>query len=186
MSNQVQNHVDAEVFTEYSFGFLILFVRLAGRTVLFGSGSLAWDDLCTLIAMFFWTAELVILFYMGAHGNSIGLTEEDSLLLDEATKNDYRMGDKLNFASWYAYIVLIWSMKGIIIFNYHRLTRRLWQNKLNRGIGWASLACFTFCVVFQFSNCTPIQRAWRVVPVAGDKCTFRSLNYIIFTPLSIL
>lgn len=58
---------------------------------------------------------------MSAYGNSIGLTEKESLLLDEATKNDYRIGDKLNFASWNAYIVLIWSMKGIIIFNYHRL-----------------------------------------------------------------
>lgn len=69
----------------------------------------------------FWTSELAILVMMGHYGNSIGLTEKESLLLDEATKHDYRIGDKLHFVSWIAYIVLMWSMKGIIIFNYDRL-----------------------------------------------------------------
>lgn len=149
MSNQVQGHVDAELYIEYCFGFLILFVRLAGRTVLYGFGGLAWDDLCTFVTMvrirrplsrlsrtsspdkvivsdgrvlqFFWTSELAILVNMDDYGNSIGLTEEELLLLDDVTKHDYRIGDKLHFASWMAYIVLIWSMKGIIIFNYDRL-----------------------------------------------------------------
>lgn len=51
MRNQVQNHADTEVYTEYGLGFLILLVRLAGRTTLYGFGGLAWDDLCTFAAM---------------------------------------------------------------------------------------------------------------------------------------
>ena len=51
MSNQVQDNVDTEVYIEYGIGFMILLVRLAGRTVVHGFGGLAWDDLCTFAAM---------------------------------------------------------------------------------------------------------------------------------------
>lgn len=51
MSTQFRNHVEPELYVEYGLGFLILLVRLAGRTVLHGFGGLAWDDLCTFVAM---------------------------------------------------------------------------------------------------------------------------------------
>ncbi|KAI5861005.1 hypothetical protein GGS23DRAFT_578304 [Durotheca rogersii] len=181
-----QEEVNIEGYAEYAAGMVIFVARIVSRLLLVGFQGMTWDDAFTVIAATFWTADLVILYYIGVHGSSVGQTFESADLLDDATVESFRIGDKLTFASWVCYICLIWSMKGIVLWYYDRMTLNLWQNILGYWIRWLTLATFLTAIIFQFSLCTPIERAWQVKPYPEDKCVFRKENYILYPILSIV
>ncbi|KAI0385210.1 hypothetical protein F5Y04DRAFT_247167 [Hypomontagnella monticulosa] len=181
-----QQDVDIEGYVEYALGMAIFLTRLFTRVMLVGFRGLHWDDLFTVIAIAFWTTDLVILHYIGVYGSSVGQTYESAQLLSDAKVESLRIGDKLTFASWNCYICLIWSMKAVVLFYYDRLTMNLWQGQLAKYIKWATLTTFIVAILFQYTLCTPIQLAWQVKPYPGDKCVFRGENYILYPILSIL
>ncbi|OTA98954.1 hypothetical protein M426DRAFT_68774 [Hypoxylon sp. CI-4A] len=181
-----QEATDIEGYTEYAFGMLIFLTRLFTRVMLVGVRGLYWDDLFTVVAIAFWTTDLVILKYIGVYGSSVGQTFESAAQLTDAQVESFRIGDKLTFASWNCYICLIWSMKGVVLFYYDRMTLNLWQNKLAKWVRFGSLGTFTIAFLFQYLLCTPIELAWQVKPYPGDKCVFRAQNYVVYPILSII
>ncbi|KAL7621691.1 hypothetical protein AAE478_009018 [Parahypoxylon ruwenzoriense] len=181
-----QEEVNIEGYVEYAAGMTIFLTRVLGRILLVGVGGLTWDDVFTVVAAAFWTTDLVILHYIGVYGSSVGQTTESALLLDDVTVESFRIGDKLTFASWCCYVCLIWSMKGIVLWYYDRMTLNLWQNVLSKWMRWFTLSTFIIAMLFQFTLCVPIQRAWQVKPYPSDKCVFRKENYIAYPILSIV
>ncbi|KAI1803886.1 hypothetical protein F4811DRAFT_562185 [Daldinia bambusicola] len=183
---RTQEDVNIEGFIEYALGMTFFLTRLLGRILLVGIRGFHWDDAFTVVAIAFWTADLVILNYIGIYGSSVGQTYESALALTDEQVESYRTGDKLTFASWICYICLIWTMKGVVLFYYDRLTMDLWQNKLAKWIRWGALITFVIAILFQLTLCTPIELAWQVKPYPGDKCVFRRENYILYPILSII
>ncbi|KAI1106031.1 hypothetical protein F4804DRAFT_81846 [Jackrogersella minutella] len=181
-----QEDVNIESYTEYSLGMTIFLTRLFTRIMLVGIRGLYWDDLFTCVAIAFWTADLVILKYIGVYGSSVGQTFETAAQLNAVQVESFRIGDKLTFASWNCYICLIWSMKAVVLFYYDRLTMNLWQNKLAKWVRIGTLITFSVAFIFQYTLCTPVELAWQVKPYPGDKCVFRRENYILFPILSIM
>ncbi|KAI0116639.1 hypothetical protein F4776DRAFT_282565 [Hypoxylon sp. NC0597] len=181
-----QEDVNIESYTEYALGMTIFLTRIFTRVMLVGFRGMYWDDLFTVIAIAFWTTDLVILQYIGVYGSSVGQTFESAELLTDAQVESFRIGDKLTFASWNCYICLIWSMKAVVLFYYDRMTMNLWQNKLAKWIRAGTLLTFTIAFLFQYCLCTPIERAWQVKPYPGDSCVFRRENYILYPILSII
>ncbi|KAI0119522.1 hypothetical protein F4814DRAFT_439070 [Daldinia grandis] len=181
-----QEEVNIEGYVEYALGMTLFIIRLLGRILLVGIRGLYWDDAFTVVAIAVWTADLVILHYIGIYGSSVGQTYESALALSNTQVESFRVGDKLTFASWVCYICLIWSMKGVVLFYYDRLTMNLWQNKLAKWIRWCTLITFIIAILFQFTLCTPIEFVWQVKPYPSDKCVFRKENYILYPILSII
>ncbi|KAI8966067.1 hypothetical protein F5Y11DRAFT_343759 [Daldinia sp. FL1419] len=181
-----QEEVNIEGYVEYALGMTFFLTRLLGRILLVGIGGLHWDDAFTVVAIAVWTTDLIILHEIGVYGSSVGQTYESALTLTDEQVESFRVGDKLTFASWMCYICLIWSMKGVVLFYYDRLTMNLWQNRLAKWIRWGTLVTFLIALLFQLTLCTPIELAWQVKPYPSDKCVFRKENYILYPILSII
>ncbi|OTA97601.1 hypothetical protein M434DRAFT_391785 [Hypoxylon sp. CO27-5] len=181
-----QEDVNIESYTEYALGMAIFLTRIFTRVMLVGIRGMYWDDLFTVIAIAFWTTDLVILQYIGVYGSSVGQTFESANQLTDSQVESFRIGDKLTFASWNCYICLIWSMKAVVLFYYDRMTMNLWQNQLAKWIRVGTLITFLIAMLFQYCLCTPIERAWQVKPYPGDSCVFRRENYILYPILSII
>ncbi|KAI1381443.1 hypothetical protein F4677DRAFT_460586 [Hypoxylon crocopeplum] len=175
--------VNIEWYTSYAIGMAIFITRIFGKILLVGIRGLSLDDAFTVT---FWTLDLILVWYIGIHGSSVGQDPVSAERLDEATVESFRIGDKLTFAGWICYICIIWSMKGIILCYYDQLTMNLWQNKLAKRIRWLALVTFVIALLFQFTLCVAVQEAWQVKPYPSDKCVFRKENYILYPTLSII
>ena len=100
-----------EAWTEYGIGMVILLTRLSARTWQLGS---KWqgDDYFSVLAVLFFTAELVMLELIGQNGAITGLTEEAALSLTPEQAKRVVVGSKCLLAGWILYTTLIWCRKS--------------------------------------------------------------------------
>ncbi|KAI8255383.1 hypothetical protein K4K58_012227 [Colletotrichum sp. SAR11_239] len=110
-----------EAWTEYAIGLLVLLVRIVYRSTIVGTN---WegDDYFALIAVFFWTGELVMLELIGQYGSITGMTDEIALTLSDKQIERIVVGSKCLLAGWILYVTLIWCLKACMLFLYRRLT----------------------------------------------------------------
>ncbi|KAI8198775.1 hypothetical protein K4K49_003888 [Colletotrichum sp. SAR 10_70] len=110
-----------EAWTEYAIGLLVLLVRIVYRSTIVGTN---WegDDFFALIAVFFWTGELVMLELIGQYGSITGMTDEIALTLSDKQIERIVVGSKCLLAGWILYVTLIWCLKACMLFLYRRLT----------------------------------------------------------------
>ncbi|RYP05601.1 hypothetical protein DL765_009802 [Monosporascus sp. GIB2] len=152
-----------EAWTEYAIGLVILFARIIFRAVTVGRN---WegDDYFSVVAVFFWTAELVMLELIAK-----ALTEEQ--------KREIIIGSKCLLAGWCLYVTLIWCLKACMLFLLNRLTLNLNQKRLVLITAWTCGAAYITTIIVILTRCTPIHRTWQILPLPGDACSKNIPNY---------
>ncbi|KAF6816449.1 hypothetical protein CMUS01_12266 [Colletotrichum musicola] len=166
-----------EAWTEYAIGLLVLLVRIVYRTTLVGTN---WegDDYFALIAVFFWTGELVMLELIGRYGSITGMNDELALTLSDAQIERIVIGSKCLLAGWILYVTLIWCLKACMLFLYRRLTLNLQQQKMVLITGCTCVALYVATIIVILTRCMPFHANWQVYPYPGDACALNIPNYI--------
>ncbi|KAK2024988.1 hypothetical protein LX32DRAFT_704337 [Colletotrichum zoysiae] len=162
-----------EAWTEYAIGLLVLLIRLVYRSTIVGSN---WegDDHFALIAVFFWTGELVMLELIGQYGSITGMTDEIALTLSDKQIERIVVGSKCLLAGWCLYVTLVWCLKACMLF--------LLNLRQKRMVIVAALTCVLFylvTIIVILTRCQPFHANWQVYPYPGDSCALNIPNYIV-------
>jgi len=99
-----------EAWTEYAVGMAILLMRIIARSSQIGFN---WDgdDYFAVLAIVFFTAELIMLEMIGRYGSITGLSDEKASMLSTDQKRLIVIGSKCLLAGWVVYTTLIWCRK---------------------------------------------------------------------------
>lgn len=176
----------AEAWTEYGIGVLILFLRYFARWKAVGFKGWQGDDYFALLVLVFWTLELCMLELIGQYGTNIGIYDEISATLTDEEIARFEFGSKCLLMGWNFYVSLIWALKGCVLCFYNRITLGLKQQKL---VKWTGLACvFGFAGVLGaiWGHCVPVHRNWQVRPYPGDGCTKAVANYVTLVVINVV
>lgn len=90
----------------------------------------------------------------------------------------FDFGSKEQLAAWYSYTALIWSMKGTMLFFFHRLTWvlllvcgsyvgtdrcriGLWQHKYIKSLGVVCAVSYLAVFLTLTFGCFPTRRNWQ-------------------------
>ncbi|KAK7407881.1 hypothetical protein QQX98_009940 [Neonectria punicea] len=174
-----------EAWTEYGIGSLILLLRYFARWKTVGFKNWQGDDLFAILALVFWTAELVMLELIGQNGTNIGITNEIGATLTDAEIARMEFGSKCLLAGWNFYVTLIWCLKGTMLCFYNRMTLGLKQQKIVKGTIYATIVAYVAVIAVIWGHCSPVHKNWQVVPFPGDQCTLAVANYITLVVLNI-
>ncbi|KAK1977642.1 hypothetical protein LZ30DRAFT_664662 [Colletotrichum cereale] len=166
-----------EAWTEYAVGLLVLLIRLVYRSTIVGT---RWegDDYFALIAVFFWTGELVMLELIGQYGSITGMTDEVALTLSDKEIERIVIGSKCLLAGWCLYVTLIWCLKACMLFLYQRLTLNLTQVRMVIITACTCVAGYIATIAVILTRCQPFHANWQVYPYPGDACALNIPNYI--------
>ncbi|KAI8312952.1 hypothetical protein K4K61_009340 [Colletotrichum sp. SAR11_59] len=166
-----------EAWTEYAIGLLVLLVRIVYRSTIVGTN---WegDDYFALIAVFFWTGELVMLELIGQYGSITGMTDEIALTLSDKQIERIVVGSKCLLAGWLLYVTLIWCLKACMLFLYRRLTLNLTQRRMVYITACTCVVLYVVTIIVILTRCQPFHANWQVYPYPGDACALNIPNYI--------
>ncbi|KAK6218427.1 hypothetical protein QIS74_06307 [Colletotrichum tabaci] len=166
-----------EAWTEYAIGMLVLLIRIVYRTSIVGTN---WegDDYFAVIAVFFWTGELVMLELIGQYGSITGMNDALALTLSDQQKERIVIGSKCLVAGWVLYVTLIWCLKACMLFLYRRLTLNLQQQKMVLITAVACVLCYVATILVILTRCMPFHKNWQIYPYPGDACALNIPNYI--------
>ncbi|TDZ21622.1 hypothetical protein C8034_v006576 [Colletotrichum sidae] len=166
-----------EAWTEYAVGLLVLLIRIVYRTTVVGTN---WegDDYFAVIAVFFWTGELVMLELIGQYGSITGMTDELALTLTDYQVERIVIGSKCLLAGWILYVTLIWCLKACMLFLYRRLTLNLLQQRMVLITGCTCVVMYLVTIIVILTRCMPFRANWQVYPYPGDACALNIPNYI--------
>ncbi|KAI8296101.1 hypothetical protein K4K56_008113 [Colletotrichum sp. SAR 10_98] len=166
-----------EAWTEYAIGLLVLLVRIVYRSTIVGTN---WegDDYFALIAVFFWTGELVMLELIGQYGSITGMTDEIALTLSDKQIERIVVGSKCLLAGWILYVTLIWCLKACMLFLYRRLTLNLTQRRMVYITACTCAVLYIVTIIVILTRCQPFHANWQVYPYPGDACALNIPNYI--------
>ncbi|KAI0114267.1 hypothetical protein F4776DRAFT_330749 [Hypoxylon sp. NC0597] len=175
-----------ELWTELSIGLLVFALRFYAVWKYRGIRSLGFDDLFACLAIIFWILETTFLFTCGDIGNNINLTEITALEVPDSEVPRLTLGSKLAYAAWVFYILGIWTLKGVLLCLYNRLTMGLRQQRLVWIMMALSSLTFLASMFWHIFSCVPTYRAWQIKPYPGESCTSRRGNYIIICVLDVV
>lgn len=176
----------AECFAEYAIGTCFLLLRLFARIRMGGVCSLQLDDAFAVMAIIFFTLQTAIIYLLGVFGNNIGLNAVTAMQVPDSQVPRLELGSKLAFMNWIWYLCYIWSLKGVLLCLYNKLT----QGTRRQHLVWAASAfcamTWLACMLTHICICTPITRNWQIKPYAGDSCTIRGPNYIVIAVMNVI
>lgn len=166
-----------EAWTEYAVGMAILLMRIIARSSQIGFN---WDgdDYFAVLAIVFFTAELIMLEMIGRYGSITGLSDEKASMLSTDQKRLIVIGSKCLLAGWVVYTTLIWCLKACMLFFYKRLTLNLRQQSLVKMTGYVCVAAYIATITVFLTHCHPINRLWQVYPYPGDDCALNISKYL--------
>ncbi|PKY07415.1 hypothetical protein P168DRAFT_279388 [Aspergillus campestris IBT 28561] len=182
------NSLLIETFTEYAIGMCFLALKVFTRVHSFGIRGLQLDDLFAVLAMIFWTLVSVIILYLQKYGSNIADAKTVDSFPDSMVPN-LILGSKLAFTNWIWYLSYIWSLKGVLLCLYHKMTidGRAGTHR-HRTVYLASAFCaitYLACLLAHVCVCTPITKNWQVRPYPGEKCTLRKDLYVVIAILNV-
>ncbi|KAF1936324.1 hypothetical protein EJ02DRAFT_438622 [Clathrospora elynae] len=175
----------AEAWIEYAIGMIILFTRIAARCSQIG---LKWDgdDYFAVLAVVFFTGELVMLELIGQFGSITGMSDELALTLTHKQINRIVVGSKCLLAGWISYTTLIWCLKACMLFFYKRLTLNLRQQGLVKITGGICIAGYVATITVYLTHCHPIHSLWQVYPYPGDDCALNISKYLALVVTNVV
>ncbi|KAF5657792.1 integral membrane protein PTH11 [Fusarium heterosporum] len=175
-----------EAWTEYGLGAIVLFLRYFARWKTVGFKGYQGDDYFALAAMVLWTSELVMLELIGQSGTNIGVTDEMGAAMSAAEIAKREFGSKCLLAGWNFYVTLIFSLKGVMLCLYSRMTLGLWQRKIVIWTQIGTVLAYFGVIAAIWGHCTPVRKNWQVYPNPGDACTLGVANYLTLVVLNII
>ncbi|VTT59584.1 unnamed protein product [Fusarium fujikuroi] len=177
-----------EAWTEYGLGTLVLFLRYFARWKTVGFKGYQGDDYFALAALVFWTCELVMLELIGQSGTNIGVTDEMGAKMSAAEIAKREFGSKCLLAGWNFYVTLIFTLKGVMLCLYSRMTLGLWQRKIVIWTQVGTVVAYIAVMAAIWGHCTPVHKNWQVYPNPGgvDTCTLAVANYLTLVVFNIV
>ncbi|KAI1739739.1 hypothetical protein F4680DRAFT_134352 [Xylaria scruposa] len=177
-----------QLFTLYSIGVLVTFLRTYARIKAVGIRNLHWDDILIWIAILFYTAQTVLGYSVGsvAHGlANNGMTDAERLAL---SPNDPEfqtrvIGSKIQIAGWSVYSSLMCFLKLSVLVFYIRLTEglgRRYRLQIWAGFGLV-IGSFIASIAAILFSCLPIYRNWQIYPNPGNHCQPAISSTIVWT-----
>ncbi|EUC36181.1 hypothetical protein COCCADRAFT_88995 [Bipolaris zeicola 26-R-13] len=160
-----------EVWSLYSVGALWLLIRFAVRLRTVGVTGLQLDDGFAFIALFAWTYTCAVTEIMYHTGTNADYSAAEIALFDDDKFAEVEFSSKLFLGSWYAYIVLIFSLKGVVVMLYRRIFLELWQVYMLRFTICLCLSGFTATTLALSLSCLPYHQRWQLVPHPPLVCT---------------
>lgn len=126
------------------------------------------------------------------------MTDELALSLTPEQYKSHETGAKWLFAGWYIYVSLIWSLKGIMLSFFSRVTyvlpplitrisevvftvptvpcrKTLPEERLVKVVSVITAAAYLATLAVITGHCRPISRLWQVYPYAGGTSFLVSL-----------
>ncbi|KAF6801017.1 hypothetical protein CSOJ01_12066 [Colletotrichum sojae] len=174
-----------EMWVEYAIGIVLLFLRVFSRFKMVGR---KWqgDDYLAIAAIIFFTFEVMMCQIIVEKGSITGMTDELALSLTPEEYKSHETGAKWLFAAWYVYVSLIWSLKGIMLFFFSRVTKTLPEERLVKVVSVITVAAYLATLAVITGHCRPISRLWQVYPYAGDDCTQNRSKYYALVTTNVL
>ncbi|CZR69504.1 related to integral membrane protein PTH11 [Phialocephala subalpina] len=164
------NAFTIEIWTLYSLGTAVLFLRFFARWKVVGFYQMQYDDAMAFLCLLLFTLEVSMIDLVGRFGSNVGLTEADRAALPQAMIDRMSTGSKIATTSFFAYIFLIYSLKACLIFFFLRITLGLRQRIVvlwNAGI--AALFLLGSLLAF-ILPCLPFTNRFQVYPDPGPQC----------------
>ncbi|KAF2641503.1 hypothetical protein P280DRAFT_450838 [Massarina eburnea CBS 473.64] len=179
-----QNPFQKEAWSEYGVGMVILVTRITYRYTQLG---LKWngDDYFAVLAVIFFTVELVMLELIGQNASITGLSNETALALSPEQSINIVYGSKCLLAGWIVYTTLIWCLKACMLFFYKRLTINLQQQRLVRITGGVCVVAYVVTIIVFLTHCHPLHRLWQVYPYPGDDCALNISKYLVLAVTNV-
>ena len=84
--------------------------------------------------------------HSGYFGNNINLTTETALEIPDSEVRRYIKGSKHAFAAWVFYILGVWTLKGVLLLIYKKLTLVPFDDE------YPNIRSLTRCVGWDFGN----------------------------------
>ncbi|KAF1930457.1 uncharacterized protein M421DRAFT_418776 [Didymella exigua CBS 183.55] len=160
-----------EVWGLYSLGTIWILLRFAIRLRTDGISGLRLDDALAVIALMAWTYTCTIIQITYYTGTNTDFTATEIEKFDQMKYDQVVYGSKLFLGSWYAYLVLIFTLKGIVLLLYRRIFYEPWQKWVLMTTTGLSVLGFTALTLGFTLRCLPYHQRWQLVPRPPIKCT---------------
>jgi len=150
---------------------LWLVLRYVVRIRVDGIKGLRLDDALACVVLFAWTYTCAIIQITYYTGTSLDFTPEEVATFDQKKFAEVEYGSKLFLGSWYAYLVLIFALKGMVLVFYRRIFHEQWQ----KWVLWiTTVLCVAGFVGLSMAlslRCLPYHQRWQVSPPPPISCT---------------
>ncbi|KAI9731175.1 MAG: hypothetical protein M1834_005368 [Cirrosporium novae-zelandiae] len=179
------NSMTIEIWALYTIGLLIFFLRFVARLKIVGLRGWQWDDIFAIIALVMSTLQTVMISLVDKYGSSVGIPDDVRLTLSPARIQRFATGSKYANTAFFAYIFLIYSLKGCAIFLYMRITLGLTQQRIVRWNGILCIVAFIACILAFVLPCRPFSKRFQVTPNPGIECTSAIEAYYTITTTNV-
>ncbi|TQN70345.1 hypothetical protein CSHISOI_03849, partial [Colletotrichum shisoi] len=170
-----------EMWVEYAVGVLVLFLRIFTRFSRVVGWKWQGDDYLAIAAVIFFTFEVMMCQIIVEKGSITGMTDEVALTLTPEEYKSHEVGAKWLFAAWYIYVSMIWSLKGIMLFFFARVTKTLPEERLVRMVSVVTVAGYLATLGVVAGHCRPMHKLWQVYPYSGVQVLVKRLDRQSFT-----
>ncbi|KAI0161795.1 hypothetical protein GGR52DRAFT_140104 [Hypoxylon sp. FL1284] len=157
-----------EVRTEYTVGTLCFIARWFCR---WKTARWWWDDAFSLSAWVWFTLLYSMMEYLVKVGGPAGMDEATRESFTDEQRENLKKGGISMWFSFYLFILLTWSLKGMLITFFLRLTSDLGLQRYVKIVAGISIMAFVATVLTTTLHCLPIERNWQVVPDPGVECS---------------
>ncbi|KAF2448236.1 hypothetical protein P171DRAFT_517818 [Karstenula rhodostoma CBS 690.94] len=162
-----------EIWALFSLGSLWVVMRFAVRIRTFGLYGLGTDDGFAFIALFCWAVIIA-----GINCTYYTATNID-YKPDEVKGVEW--GSKFYIITLYAYMVMVFSLKAMVIILYQRLAFGSWQEKLLKFTSILCICGFVATTLMLSLMCLPYSRRFRIQPLPGNECTTSSSFFVVLS-----
>ncbi|KAL2858615.1 hypothetical protein BJY01DRAFT_241944 [Aspergillus pseudoustus] len=175
-----------EAAIEFSITIFVLILRLISRWNLVGFRGWGVDDLLCIIAGIFAIYLMIPIFLVGQTQNSnIGWTSDQRAAFSHEEVHQMQITTKVIIAGWFAYVGVLWSLKGAVLIYYHRIMCGVTQQMIIRI---TALYCGLSFIAINLAialHCRPFHKLWQIYPDPGLECSTQRALYIIVAVFNI-
>ncbi|PQE29458.1 Integral membrane pth11 protein [Rutstroemia sp. NJR-2017a WRK4] len=165
----------AEIWTCWAIALAFVVLRFYTRLWTLGWKKLGLEDALMIWAWISYTVEATSSYYLSVVWRNLsnaGMTDAERASLDPDSKEwRYRVnGSITHIVQWFAYVNLMWALKGCWLAYFTRLTS-LNKMKIQIRIGYF-LTAFTYVgsMIVIPCKCLPFRKQWQIYPNPGDNC----------------
>ncbi|KAJ6092686.1 hypothetical protein N7486_007975 [Penicillium sp. IBT 16267x] len=180
------NSLNVETFVEFAIGMSFLVLRMIARLSFGGFRGLRLDDAFAVAGIAFWTMTTVQIYFLEKYGNNIGLTAVTAMEVPDSEVPRMILGSKLAFTNWIWYISYIWSLKGVLLCLFWKLTQGTRAQRLVLAVVGFCILSWLACILTHICICTPVTHNWQIKPYPGDYCTLRQPLYVVVAVLNVM
>ncbi|KFA51413.1 hypothetical protein S40293_03220 [Stachybotrys chartarum IBT 40293] len=175
-----------EVWALYAIGVIVILARIGVRLRTVGIGGFQGDDYLVFLCLTLYTINAIIVQITYYTGGNIDVSASQVLTLPDRDVEILEYGSKLEYASWYTYPGVIWTLKLQVLFFFRRLTLGIFHTRMIKILFWIVGLSWIALILTVSLTCRPYHYNWMIRPLPGPQCTFRPQNFWVLVVLNVL